>query len=583
MTLIHSIQYQLNLLILLLLPILIAKILAAFIDLTSRILREFVRGGQTWLQQLYPYQILWHKQIRTKSLLQRSLIGLLQNLTHKYHVLACSMLRQNSIYILALLHLAQGAFFSRSVSSSSMSSSSSTIRSLSYRWEMKQHSFVDAYKEPPIDHQEHIYKAASFTEEAKVPEGSVEGAWSVLRGLKEKAKEYEGEGLHHPQKKLVGGYSYPGAHHVSPKINLLIPKHIVDVAATYRLVVAKLFEFRVQGVTQHWLQLGYENVPGQCPCSSKFKKAGADLVKVREGKYSPENPDVLESAQGSCKRGCTEVDSDGDSSLVRLGAAAALGEYLGPGVSVQIGRGGFSSSHSGMVHAFIRLSESSVGVMAALLESATFLIKTDEPSAAGLPHSRILPNFLEWKGYKGTTYRAVEANHRQESQDASSSRHDDEMEIIPVPDGVVTVGHLTPVYHRRAFGKHTGPTAMKFSEQPGSTGRPMDSPRHRAMRAQGLGKHLRDVDDHNAKVGDAGAPAGPGEGGPAGLGEGGCCGENRKMKLEMVSSFMSTVAEMGKAMEKVAAGTMTEGSYRQQLDAAMMKYELMKKGLEGSE
>jgi hypothetical protein len=376
-----------------------------------------------------------------------------------------------------ILHLTQAILLIMPISCS--------IRGLNHRWEPGRCSFM-YHSESHFDHPEHSYKTASFVEELEVPAGSFKGACSLLKSLEEKM--CNPEVLLKCRKRTasrVDEHSYPDAQDVPMKDSLLIPKHITDAAATHRFVLAKLFKFKFQGTTQHWLQLGYENIPGQCPCSSTFKPATAELVRERDERYGGRG--VLRPPEGSCKRGCTEVDSDGDSPPVRLSAAAALGEYLGPGVSVQVGRGGLSSSHEGMVHAFIRLSESSVGTITILLRSTPSLIQTNGTWLPDLRCSHIHPNFLEWEECKDiVTYRAVVANHRQESWHVSSDRHGSEMAIIPIPGGVVTVGCLTPVYHRRIFGKHTDITIMKSSRQTQSTiHRTINSLRHRARKALG--------------------------------------------------------------------------------------------------
>jgi hypothetical protein len=365
-----------------------------------------------------------------------------------------------------------------------ISASIGCIRGLSHRWEPGRCSFM-YHSKPHFDHPEHDYKAASFIEELKIPPGSFEGAWSLLKSLEK--KNCDPEVLLNCHKNIasrVDEHSYPDVQDIPVKDNLLIPKYITDAAATYRLVLVKLFEFKFRDTVQYWLQPGYENVPGQCPCSSTFRLARAELVREREGKYNPENPEVSWPAEGSCKHGCTKVDSDGDSSPVRLSAAAALGEHLGPGVSVQVGRGGFSSSHEGMVHAFIRLKRSSVGIIEALLESTPSLVQANEKWLPDLRRSHILPDFLQWRESRCiATYRAIMANRRQELQHTLSDRCDSEMAIIPVRDGVITVGRLTPAYHRHIFGKHAGITAMKFSGRTQSVAsRIMASLRHGAMR-----------------------------------------------------------------------------------------------------
>jgi hypothetical protein len=359
---------------------------------------------------------------------------------------------------------------------------SCSIRGLNHRWELKECSFVKS-NWPHFGHPEHSYKTASFVEELEVPEGSFESAWNLLKSLKEKAEECERTDYYYYQKQLVAKYSYPDAQDVPMKDNLLIPKYITSAAATHRLVLVRLFK----DTTQYCLQLGYENVPGQCPCSSTFKPARAELVRERERKYGPEKPIPPDPwrKEYSCERRSREVDSDGDSPPVRLSAAAALGEYLGPGVSVQVGRGGFSSSYEGMVHAFIRLSESSVDVVEKPLKSATFLIKTNEVGDVPSGQSRVFLNLPEPRTVRSVVYRAVVANHRQESQNTSSDRYDSGMAIIPIPGGVVTVGCLIPAYHRHIFRNHTDIATMKPSRTQSAIHRTTSSLRHKARRVLG--------------------------------------------------------------------------------------------------
>lgn len=238
---------------------------------------------------------------------------------------------------------------------------------------------------------------------------------------------------------------------------LMIPRHIWGETSVHRLVLVNLFKCKmVHGIAIHYLQLSYEDVPSQCRCSRFFYELTAKIVAKREALYGKIGHMVY-----SCPGSCEDVDSDGAANIVKLAVAAKLAEWFGPGASAQVGRGGYPSSHKGMVHALLRLTPELFESVKALMEKNSTLDGGKTPKNSGflrvkMDFPRTTTPFIPLGISRNAcyTYRSVMSNARKHPEAAERSKPGDEMTLLPIPAGVITIGRLGNAYHRKSFRKN---------------------------------------------------------------------------------------------------------------------------------
>lgn len=410
-----------------------------------------------------------------------------------------------------------------------------TVRALDQEWILNGCAFAEEIRDLP--HEEMVlvhrsYDSVGFEKVITVDDRSFDNAHALLLERKEEMDRrvsLSRRSTHEPGPSINKFYSmYSYGENEDKKVadeKLLIPRYIKTRSSVHRLAIVNIIECKDhEGIMCNLLQLSYEDVPGQCRCSPLFKESQMEVVKERYEK-------IGKFSGFTCERcGDTEVpDSDGDQNIVKLGVATTLSEWLGKGVYTQVGRGGYSTSHEGMVHAFLHLTRSSLELVRSLMEENTLgpeelesernrefiRTKLDMPSSSFAYNTFLyflnLGYFVSgyWRPdlFNGcTTYRAIISNHRQRSEQTSCDRLQTQMTLIPVRTGVLVFGRLKNdgCFYYNPFDagrKHTKNMIFRYSSETPGFGSPrvMDSQRHRVLRNRTAFVELMlDVDAKNA-------------------------------------------------------------------------------------
>lgn len=254
---------------------------------------------------------------------------------------------------------------------------------------------------------------------------------------------------------------------------------------------------------------------------------------------------------------------------MKLGVAARLAEWLGPGTSAHIGSGGYSTSHEGMVHVFQQLMPRSSRVIKRFMEKHALgkgetlksapnkeFVRTEGDHPYFFPYFGSL-HLAHWLcPNRAYTYRAIVSDVRQTSKD--TCRGVEGMSLLPARRGIITVGTLDHVYCRRWFGKNRSNVISRYSQAmlPPSERVVPDSPHlsalvHRTALVESIPQEDRVWLAPHPEARKAGRTA------------------------DLAGFLDKAGMRMAKAERMVKRGEMKEGAYHQLCNRLMRKYSAM--------